>query len=221
LPAVEPSMATVSKRLARCYGRPRQVSGEPLVDVLIRTILSQNTTDTNSLKAYAELRKRYSRWASLAAASQPEVARAIRTGGLSKIKSKRIIALVRSLVKDRGNASLEYLRRMPAEQAYQHLLSIKGVGPKTAACTLLFGAGIPVFPVDTHIYRVSGRLGWARSDEDREKYQERIRHQIPDRLVSPLHLNLIEHGRTVCHPHRPHCRQCCLRTICPKRRIEE
>jgi len=221
MPAVKPSIAATVQKLERCYGSPRQGRGEPLLDVLIRTILSQNTTDANSLKAYANLKQRFPSWGLLAAAVQTAVTLAIKAGGLAGIKSERIISLVRHLQKSRGRASLEFLRRMPAEKAYRQLLSIKGVGPKTAACTLLFGAGIPIFPVDTHIYRVSGRLGWARPREDREKFQERIRHLVPDQLVYPLHLNLIEHGRRICRPRRPQCGKCCLGKICLNRRIEK
>jgi endonuclease-3 len=93
-------------------------------------------------------------------------------------------------------------------------MSLKGVGPKTAACTLLFGQGIPIFPVDTHIFRISRRLGWALPGDDRASFQERVRHLVPDGLVYPLHINLIRHGREVCHPTAPECHRCCIRTHC-------
>jgi endonuclease-3 len=185
------------------------------LDVLIETILSQNTSDANSLRAYASLRRAFPSWASLADSKIHKVAEAIMQGGLANIKSKRILGVVRDLRRVRGRPTLEHLRHMEPEAAYRELKEIDGVGPKTAACTLLFGAGLPIFPVDTHIYRVCGRLGWVRPREGREGFQERFRRQVPDDLVYPLHLNLIEHGRRACHARKPGCPTCCIKKICP------
>lgn len=210
-----PSPARVERILAECYGRPARRPERPLLDVLIETILSQNTSDANSLRAYANLRRAFPSWADLAGSKANKVAAAIRQGGLANIKSKRIMGIVRGLRRERGQPTLEHLRDMDPEAAYRALKDIEGVGPKTAACTLLFGAGRPIFPVDTHIYRVCGCLGWVRPGEGREGFQERFRRRVPDDLVYPFHLNLIEHGRRVCRPSRPACPACCLRKICP------
>ncbi len=200
--------------LNRCYGQPRWTASRPLMDVLVETILSQNTSDSNSHRAFLALKKKYPRWDTVAGADIKSIALAIRSGGLANIKSRRIKDLISFIVGRRGKAGLEFLKKMPREAAYQYLLGIKGVGPKTAACTLLFGAGIPVYPVDTHIYRVSIRLGWVKEKEARESFQERFRKLVPDAMVYSLHLNLIEHGRKICHPRKPECPECCLIKVC-------
>jgi len=209
-----PRISPVLRRLAACYGRPPTNRSRPLMDVLIQTILSQNTSDANSLRAFAALKKNYPDWSRLAGSSPGRVAKVIKSGGLANIKSRRILELLRSLSRERGKPDLEWLRGMEPESAYEFLKGLKGVGPKTAACTLLFGAGIPIFPVDTHIYRVAKRLGWVRKGEDRERFQERFRHLVPPGWVYVLHLNLIEHGRRRCHSRNPRCQQCCLKDHC-------
>lgn len=211
---IRPSIGKIEGMLGRCYGQPRWTVCRPLMDVLVETILSQNTSDSNSRRAYRALKKKYPKWEDLAGTDVRSIALTIRSGGLANIKSRRIKDLISSIVGKRGKAGLEFLKNMPREEAYQHLLGIKGVGPKTAACTLLFGAGIPVYPVDTHIYRVSSRLGWVKEKEDRESFQERFRRLVPDAMVYPLHLNLIEHGRKICHPRKPECPRCCLSKAC-------
>jgi endonuclease-3 len=211
---VEPAIVRVHRLLTVCYGRPAARPRQPLLDVLVETILSQNTSDANSLRAFRSLRTRFPDWTSARRAGARAIAGAIRSGGLSNIKSRRIHQILTMLGRSPGKLSLEHLTERDPEEAYQSLISIKGVGPKTAACTLLFGAGIPMFPVDTHIYRVSLRLGWVKPGEDRPAFQERFRHQVPDGIVYPLHLNLIDHGRRVCRPAKPGCRECCLSKIC-------
>lgn len=213
-----PSIAKVSMLLEDCYGRPPVRPKRPLLDVLMETILSQNTSDANSLKAYASLKRKFPGWRDVASADVRRVAASIRHGGLANIKSKRMVRIARELSREHGNPTLEHLRRMDREAAYQALKAMDGVGPKTAACTLLFGAGIPIFPVDTHIIRVCTRLGWANKGETREAFQERIRKLVPDDLAYPLHLNIIEHGRRMCRPKDPRCPECCLGKACPSRR---
>ncbi len=214
----KPPFAEANRLLAGCYGMPPRNRNRPLLDVLVQTILSQNTSDANSLRAYASLRRSFPGWSLASRAGPGKVAAAIRQGGLANVKSKRIVRIMRVLERERGRPSLEHLRRMEPEAAYEALKSMDGVGPKTAACTLLFGAGIPIFPVDTHIHRVCSRLGWAHRGENRERFQERVRKLIPAGLVYPLHLNLIEHGRRTCRPRNPGCPECCLRKRCPYRR---
>lgn len=210
----KPSIGKIKGILDRRYGQPRWTVSRPLMDVLVETILSQNTSDSNSRRAYRALKKKYPKWENLAGTDVRSIALAIRSGGLANIKSRRIKDLISAITRKQGKAGLEFLKKLPREEAYQYLLAIKGVGPKTAACTLLFGAGIPVYPVDTHIYRVSSRLGWVKRKEDRESFQERFRKMVPDAMVYPLHLNLIEHGRKICHPRKPECSGCCLIKVC-------
>jgi endonuclease-3 len=126
----------------------------------------------------------------------------------------RISKLLKLIAQEQGRVSLEYLKQLSPEKAYCKLLSYDGVGPKTAACTLLFGAGMPLFPVDTHVHRVCRRLGWAGSKESAGAFQERIGPLIPPELVYSLHVNLIEHGRQVCHPRQPECGRCRLKAYC-------
>lgn len=216
----KPPIEKVNKLLSFCYGQPQWTTSRPLMDVLVETILSQNTSDSNSHRAFLSLKNKYARWETIAGESIASIVQAIKSGGLANIKSKRIKSLVSSIVTKQGKASLGFLKKMPREEAYQYLLDIKGVGPKTAACTLLFGAGIPIYPVDTHIYRVSSRLGWVKKKEDREKFQERFRRIVPDKIVYPLHLNLIKHGREICRPGKPGCNKCCLSNLCKWRKKE-
>lgn len=216
-----PSFVKIDNRLTECYGRPPLRPRRPLLDVLIETILSQNTSDINSLRAYQNLRRVFPDWRRLAESEPRRVAVAIRQGGLANIKSKRIVKIVRDLIREHGRPSLEHLRSKKPEAAYQSLKEIEGVGPKTAACTLLFGDGMAIFPVDTHIYRVCKRLGWVLPKEGREAFQERFRRLVPERAVYRFHLNLIEHGRRVCRPRNPACLVCCLKRLCPSRREEK
>ncbi|MCU0605897.1 MAG: endonuclease III [Candidatus Edwardsbacteria bacterium] len=212
-----PSRGTISAAaaaLARRYGRPRRARRRPLLDVLVETVLSQNTNDRNSHRAYLALRRRFPRWDLVMDAPVRAVAAPIASGGLANIKAVRIKALLSEFARRFGRPTLEPLRRLPAEDAYRYLLSLAGVGPKTAACTLLFGQGTPIFPVDTHIARISQRLGWARPGETPAAFQERFRRLVPDRLVLSLHLNLIAHGRAVCHPGRPACPACPIQRHC-------
>jgi len=211
---IDPLIKIISGSLSQCYGHPRWSRSRPLLDVLIETVLSQNTSDINSHRAFLTLREKYPKWDLLPDADISDIAKAIRSGGLANIKSRVIKDLVTAIAIKRGNAKLEFLRKLPREEAYQFLLGIKGVGPKTAACTLLFGAGIPIYPVDTHIYRVSLRLGWVRGKEAIAGFQERFRKLVPEELVYPLHLNMIEHGRNICHPRNPECPKCCLFKAC-------
>lgn len=200
--------------MVACYGVPGPRPRQTLLDALVETILSQNTSDTNSRRAFLNLKNKYPYWDSARRAGPRAIAGAIRSGGLSNVKSRRIHRLLAQMGRSVQGLSLEHLSQLSREKAYRNLMAMEGVGPKTAACTLLFGAGIPVFPVDTHIYRVSLRLEWARDGEGRAKFQERFRREVPDEMVYPLHINLIEHGRRVCRPRGPECGNCCLSEIC-------
>ena len=205
----------VFKLLGSLHGVPTWRRSGSAVDELILTILSQNTNDRNSEEGFRRLRKAFPSWAAVEKAPTRDVAKAIRVSGLSKVKSKRIQGTLRRIREDRGNYSLEYLKHQDAESARQYLLSIPGVGPKTAACVLLFSFGRPVFPVDTHIHRVTQRLGIIGEKTGAVEAHQQLQALIPPKLVYPLHLLLIWHGRDTCHARNPECPTCVLLRLCP------
>lgn len=207
-------ISLVHQALLRCHGIPALKKYPRVLDALIETVLSQNTSDINSHRAFLSLKKKYPSWSSATSARPQSIEKAIKSGGLAGIKSRRILKLLKLIAEEQGRVSLEHLKKLSPGQAYRKLLAYDGVGPKTAACTLLFGAGMPVFPVDTHVYRVCQRLGCVLVKENAENFQERIGPFIPPEQVFNLHINLIGHGRQVCHPRRPGCRDCCLRIYC-------
>ena len=212
---MNPKPDMVARRLAREYGKRRWVADEEPLDSLIGTILSQNTSDVNSGRAFESLKRRFQTWERVLHATPRRIAGAIRQGGLAGIKSRRIKAILSDIKKSHGRLDLGFLKEFPAGEGYDYLLSFKGVGPKTAACVLLFACRKPVFPVDTHILRIGKRLGWARPRESAEAFQERIRGRIPRGWVYSLHINMIAHGRSVCRPRRPKCGECVLVKLCP------
>jgi endonuclease III len=211
-----PSIRTVLKLLTRRYApRPWQCWGKA-VDVLIDTILSQNTSAANSNAGYRRLRRRFRSWNQLADAPVDEVERCIRISGLSRIKAPRIQQLLRQIKTDRGKIDLQFLAEMEDLAAYQYLTAFQGVGPKTAACTLLFAFGKMVFPVDTHIHRIAIRLGLIDKGASPEAAQETLTSMIPPGDRYAMHLLWIEQGRKVCRASSPRCDDCVLSKICPK-----
>ncbi len=195
------------------YGEPQRRPYDPIA-VLISTILSQNTNDVNRDRAYERLRERFPTWEAVLNAPLEELIEAIRPAGLAPTKAPRIQEALRRIRAERGDFSLDFLAHLPLEEARDWLLSIPGIGPKTAAIVLLFAFGRPAFPVDTHIHRVARRLGLIPPRATREQAHELLEHLIPPELYYPLHLNLIALGRDVCHPRNPECGRCVLRDEC-------
>ena len=194
--------------------RPWESRGRA-VDVLVETVLSQNTSDVNSHRAFESL---LSRFGSLEAAVSAEVAdieEAISNAGLSRIKSARIKAILVRLVLENGSLDLSFLNAMEMGAAREYLTSFRGVGQKTASCVLLFASGRPALPVDTHVHRVSRRLGLIDSRATAEGAQTALEELVPPSERYRFHLHLIEHGRTVCHSRRPRCGDCVLNGLCP------
>ncbi|NQT13141.1 MAG: endonuclease III, partial [Planctomycetes bacterium] len=152
-------VATICRRLGKVYGPVDPPRRRPVLDALLRTILSQNTSDANSLAAFEELRRRFDDWDAVRRAPVDRIAAAIRTAGLARRKAPRIKAILKRIHAERGEMSLEFLGAMPTREAVEYLTGLDGVGPKTAACVLLFACRKPVLPVDTHVHRVSRRLG--------------------------------------------------------------
>lgn len=207
----------VAARLAEQYGWPRWRSHAPPLDELVATILSQHTSDVNSGRAFASLRRRFPEWNAVAEAAEFDVAEAIQTGGLANLKAPRIQRVLRAVAAETGTFTLDWLRTWPLPRARDWLLALPGVGPKTAACVLLFSLGLPTMPVDTHVFRVGRRLGLIPSgvsaDAAHAWYDELIG---PDRdAIYALHLNLIRHGRTVCSARSPACDRCVFSDLCP------
>jgi endonuclease-3 len=199
------------------YGRPRNEPHRAPLDELVLTILSQNTNDRNRDVAYARLRSRFDGWAEVASAPLAEVEEAIRPGGISKVKSKRIQQILHVIERETGGLDLGFLERAPRQQALEFLESLPGVGRKTAACVLLFSYDRPELPVDTHVYRVSSRLGLIRPKAPFEEAHRELLDLVGDdpAAVYEVHVNMLRHGRRLCHSQRPLCGECPLLRLCP------
>jgi len=204
----------VYRHLARLYGPIRFKPGGNLLDILIQTILSQNTSDQNSWRAFRNLKKHYPSWARVVAARPTAIARAIRSGGLSNIKAPRIQEVLGLIQKQEGRFSLDRIKTLSDEAALKYLTGFRGVGIKTAACVLLFGLGRPVMPVDTHVHRVTRRLGWIGPNTRAENAGAILEKMIAPRRILALHLYLVWHGRKICRAQRPRCRECPLPAHC-------
>lgn len=209
-------VARIIELLEKEYGVPRRSRRRDPLESLIVTILSQNTNDVNRDKAYQSLHKRFPSWQEILDAPEGDIAQAIRVGGLGNIKSKRIKEILGSIKREHGGFDLSFLRKLSPEEAEERLLSYKGVGLKTAKIVLLFTLGRSVFPVDTHIHRLSKRLGFVPENATREKTHEIMGELVPAEKMYPFHLNLITHGRRVCTARNPRCRDCLLEPLCPK-----
>ncbi len=207
----------VDRVLIASYGEPPRYSGlEDPLDTLIRTVLSQNTSDVNSNRAFKDLKARFPVWEKAAGARVDAIERAIRSGGISHQKAPRIKAILRAVYATAGAYSLESLRQVETGEVMDYLEGLPGVGPKTAAVVCIFNLARPVFPVDTHVYRVSRRLGLVPAADNAEKVFRRMDAAVPDELKFRLHINLIRHGRTICIARRPRCSVCPLAGICPR-----
>jgi endonuclease III len=203
----------IRDRLRELYRRRvNKPHGHPIAE-LVRTVLSQNTSDRNRDVAYARLRERFPTWMDVRDAPPDELVDAIRPGGLAETKAPRIQEILRRLPRRDGGPTLDWLADEPRDEAIEFLTSLPGVGRKTAACVMLFALGRPEIPVDTHVYRVAGRLGLFPERASFERaHDEMLRITDPDDAYE-LHINLIEHGRAICRP-RPRCSVCALRRMC-------
>ena len=206
--------------LEEAYGPRRWRPGGPGIDGLIGTILSQNTNDRNSGSAFAALRRAFETWDEVRRAPTRRIARAIQVAGLSNVKAPRIKRILQHIHADRGSLSIEFLRRVPPAEARAYLSRFDGVGPKTAACVLMFNFAMPVLPVDTHVHRVSQRLGLIGPRVSAEKAHALLEAMVPPALIYPFHVLMIEHGREVCRRRKPDCGRCVLRRLCRLWRAE-
>jgi len=184
--------------------------------VLVGGVLSQNTSDVNSARAFENLMRRFGDYAGVADAPTSAIGAAIRSGGLARVKAPRLKRMLREIRDQVPDMDLDrLLAAMSDEQARRYLTSIKGVGIKTASVVLLFAMRRRVFPVDTHVHRVSKRLGLIPTGVSRERAHAELEAMIPPPQRYALHINLIQHGRETCHAQRPACPVCVLNDICP------
>jgi endonuclease III len=207
----------VRDRLRLVYGMPlAKPHGHPIAE-LILTVLSQSTNDRNRDVAYLALRERFPVWEDVRDAPVDEIEEAIRPGGISKVKSARIKAILRAITETApdGELSLGWLASQPVKDAQDYLTSLPGVGRKTAACVLLFALGMHDVPVDTHVSRVGTRLGLFRPSAPFEEMHDEMLAITPPGEELEFHLNLLRHGRRTCHARHPDCAGCALQKMCP------
>ena len=210
------TIARIISLLEQEYGALRwQSRSEPLSE-LIRTILSQNTSDVNSKRAFDQLVATFGSWEQVAEASTDQIAEAIKGGGLNRIKAGRIRTILERIRKDQGSLDLGFLRALPSSEAKTWLEGLPGVGSKTAACVLLFSLGRPALPVDTHIYRVSRRLGLIDSRASAKEAHQLLEEMVPPQARYQFHFHMLAHGRSICKAPCPLCHKCILGEGCPK-----
>jgi endonuclease-3 len=210
----------IVRRLDDAYGIPEWRAHHDAISELVLTILSQNTSDANSGRAFVGLTETFDTWDAVASAPLPALVRAIQPGGLAPTKAPRIQAALRDVRERTGGYDLQFLGDLPLEEAREWLLSLHGVGPKTAACVLMFALGRPAMPVDTHVFRVAMRLGLIPQRDGKAKMTAEKAHALLESEVPPesfyaFHIALIKHGRRVCTAQRPRCPECVLNDICP------
>lgn len=208
----------IRDRLRQVYGIPlAQPHGHPIAE-LVLTVLSQSTNDRNRDVAYLGLRQRFPDWAAVRDAPVVEIEEAIRPGGISKVKSVRIKQILQAIseTSEDGELSLDWLSAKSVPDAQEYLTGLPGVGRKTAACVLLFAFGMHDVPVDTHVSRVSTRLGLFRPGAPFEEMHDVMLTFTPRGEELELHINLLRHGRRTCHARRPACGECALERMCPK-----
>ena len=207
--------AEIVARLSSLYGEPVwRPHGDPMSE-LVLTILSQNTSDANSGRAFMRLRWRFGTWEELLAADPDEIVPEIQAGGLARIKAPRIKAALEAVHERRGSLDLKFLRDLPLEEAKAWLRELNGVGPKTAACVLMFALGRPALPVDTHVHRVAQRLGLVPAKAGATEAHDILEAMLKPEEVYPFHISLIKHGRRLCRAQRPLCERCPLLDGCP------
>lgn len=204
----------VVERLFSFYGVPAWRNPLPPLDELVSTILSQNTNDRNRDLAFHQLKAQFPTWEEVRDAPIAEVIEAIRGVGLANQKGPRIQQVLQQITLERGELNIDFLRDLPLEEARNWLLHFKGVGRKTSAIVLQFSLGRPAFPVDTHIYRVSGRLGMRAAKLNLEQTHDFLEMAISPADYYAAHLNLIRLGRDICHARNPECPHCPLADIC-------
>lgn len=204
----------IHETLMKVFGEPIWRNPLPAIDELVSTILSQNTNDVNRDRAFDALRAKFPTWEAVRDAKEKNVIEAIKPAGLANQKGPRIQQVLRAITEERGALDLQFLADMPLEEARSWLTKFNGVGPKTAAIVLCFSLGKPAFPVDTHVYRVTGRIGLRPEKMTVEQAHPHLESVFPPETYYAAHLNIIRLGREVCNARKPMCPQCPIRELC-------
>ena len=204
----------IHQTLLEAFGEPIWRNPLPAIDELVSTILSQNTNDVNRDRAFEALRVKFPTWESVRDAKEKDVIAAIRPAGLANQKGPRIQKVLKEITKERGSLDLQFLANMPVEEARTWLTKFNGVGPKTAAIVLCFSLNTPAFPVDTHVYRVTGRIGLRPEKMTVEQAHPHLESVFPPETYYAAHLNIIRLGREVCNARKPLCPKCPVRKLC-------
>lgn len=211
-----------ARRIRAVHARLRKAQGpfvakprlDPL-DELVLTVLSQNTSDTNRDRAFAGLKARFETWEDVLDAPVEELADAIRPGGIANVKAARIHRILNEIAEREDRLDLSRLEQLDDEGVDAYLSSLPGVGPKTVACVLVFSLGRAAFPIDTHVHRIAGRLGWIDRKLPADKAHKTLSPRVPPDIRYDLHVALITHGRTICIARNPRCAECVLLDLCP------
>jgi len=206
--------AEIHQLLADKYGPPTWRPHLSPVGELVSTILSQNTNDVNRDIAYDTLLERFPTWEEIRDAEEKKILPLIKTAGLANQKGPAIQNALKMITEERGQIELDFLRSMSSQEASEWLIKLKGVGPKTAAIVLLFSLDMPAFPVDTHVYRITGRVGIRPEDMSAAKAHTYLAEQFEPETYYPVHLNIIQLGREICKARQPLCQECPLTQIC-------
>lgn len=206
-------VARICDALDERHGKKQWAERGPVLDELVRTVLSQNTTAKNCSEAFRVLKERFPTWEEARDARWQDIAEAIRSGGLANRKAPRIKAVLSQISERRNRLDLEWIADKADSEALDYLTAFDGVGRKTAACVLMFALGRPVLPVDTHVHRVAARLGLI-GKVDADKAHDLLQEIVPPERIYSFHVNMVLHGRQVCHARGPECRRCVLRGDC-------
>ncbi|HMU94049.1 MAG TPA: endonuclease III [Anaerolineales bacterium] len=204
----------IHQTLLTAFGEPIWRNPLPAIDELVSTILSQNTNDINRDRAFDALRAKFPTWESVRDAKAEDVIAAIKPAGLANQKGPRIQQVLRAITEERGSLNLDFLAGLPIEEARSWLTKFNGVGPKTAAIVLCFSLNMPAFPVDTHVYRVTGRIGLRPEKMTVEQAHPHLESVLPPETYYAAHLNIIRLGREICHARKPNCPQCPIVKLC-------
>ncbi len=204
----------IIQNLESTYGVPVNERASDALDMLIKIILSQATSDTNSHRTFAALKKRFPQWEAALRARESTIADVIQAGGLANQKAKVIKALLKQIKSEHGKLDLNFLHDMSAQEAVDYLKQFRGIGPKTIACTLLFACRKEVFPLDTHIFRILRRVGLIPQKCTDQRAHEIMNSIVPHGKFYSFHVNLVRHGRTLCRPRDPLCERCPIVEYC-------
>lgn len=204
----------IHERLIEFYGEPIWRNPLPAIDELVSTILSQNTNDVNRDRAFEALRAKFPTWEQVRDAKEDNVVNAIRPAGLANQKGPRIQQVLKAITEERGNLDLSFLKEMSVYEARNWLTKFNGVGPKTAAIVLCFSLGMPAFPVDTHVYRVTGRIGLRPERMTVEQAHPHLEAVFPPETYYAAHLNIIRLGREICTARKVFCGKCPIVKLC-------